>query len=289
MANKKLAVVISGWHYPYSFYQQIKNQQIPNGWDIDVFIVSHRDPDLDIVYNEKQPLLKQFGNGLLQDIDKQLYNRIITKEEIKDFGFIYNEEINNVGDLNLFNQWVQRHYNSQYNYIMYTHDDTYMLNNFLFKDILEKKAPLMVNPDRGIVQSVNPGYEWDHLASGMHPGTTCPRTSFTVVSKELLDKLAPVFEELSLKGTDLDRTNEINTPYDLNGNKINTTILGSWNAPGRNFWSWCCNNGYENKSVRLSDTYRITPYFIEGERGFIYSVDSNNTLVNYINNKNINI
>lgn len=289
MENKKLAVVISGWHYPYIFYSQIKKQQIPEGWDVDIFIVSHRDPELNIVYDEKQPLLNHFGEGFLQNLDKKLYSRIITKKEINDFGFTYNEEVNNVGDLNLFNQWVQRHYTGQYDYIMYTHDDTFMLNNSLFKDILEKKSPLMVNPDRGIVQNVNPNYEWDHLASGMHPGTTCPRTSFTVVSKELLNKLAPVFEELSLKGTELNRTNETNTPYDLSGGKINTTILGSWNAPGRNFWSWCCNNGYENKSVRLSDTYRVTPYFIEGERGFIYSSDSNDSLMNYLNNKNINI
>jgi len=289
MTNKKLAVVISGWHYPYSFYQQIKNQQIPKNWNIDVFVVSHRDPELEIVYEEKQPLMQQFGTGILQDIDKQLYGRIITKKEIKDFGFTYNEEPNDVGDLNLFNQWVQRHYKSQYDYIMYTHDDTFMLNDRLFLDILEKKAPLITNPSPSVMNSVNPDYDWHHLASGVHQGTTCPRTSFTVVSRELLDKLAPVFKTITTEGTDLNRTDEVNTPYEISGNKINTSILGTWNAPGRNFWKWCHENGYENKSVRLSDTYRVTPYFIEGERGFIWSPDSEQSLTNYLSSKNIPI
>lgn len=280
--NKKLAVVISGWHYPYLFYKQLKEQKTPKGFDIDFFVVSHRDPDLSIVYDEKQSLLPKFGEGKLQNLDKKLYNRIIKKKEIKELGFIYNEEPNEIGDLFLLNQWVQRHYKGQYDYTMYTHDDTFLLNDRMFTDIFENKATLLSNPYKGSVVEVPSNFSWDHLASGVHSGTTCPRTSFTVLSKVLLDKLAPSFEKISTEGATLNRLDQSDTPYDINGKKINTTILGSWNAPGRNFWKWCEENNFTNKSVRLSNTYRVTPYFIEAERGFLYSPDGENSLLNYL-------
>jgi hypothetical protein len=285
--NKKLAIVVSGWHYPYLFYKQLKEQQIPKNFEIDFFVVSHRDPDLSIVYDEKQSLLPRFGSGKLQNLDKQLYSRIISKDEIKELGFIYNEEPNEIGDLFLLNQWVQRHYQSQYDYVMYTHDDTYLLNDKMLADIFEKKANLLTNPSKGAVVEVSSDFEWDHLASGVHNGTTCPRTSFTVLSKKLLDKIAPSFAEIATEGATLNRLNESDTPYDIKGTKINTTILGSWNAPGRNFWKWCEDNNFTNKSVRLSNTYRVTPYFIEAERGFLYSPDGEGSLLNYLTKNNL--
>ena len=38
----KLAVVITGWHYPLHFYEKLYNQKIPTGWDIDFFVIGHR-------------------------------------------------------------------------------------------------------------------------------------------------------------------------------------------------------------------------------------------------------
>ena len=29
--NKKLAVVLGGWHYPYAYYNQLKKQSVPDG------------------------------------------------------------------------------------------------------------------------------------------------------------------------------------------------------------------------------------------------------------------
>ena len=45
MSKKKLAVILGGWHYPYAYYRQVVDQQIPDGWDCDYFVVSHRDPE----------------------------------------------------------------------------------------------------------------------------------------------------------------------------------------------------------------------------------------------------
>ena len=78
---KKLAVVLGGWHYPYAYYKQVVDQKIPDGWECDYFVVSHRDPELPTVFEEKQALLKTRGDGLLQSFDKEMYSHIVTKKE----------------------------------------------------------------------------------------------------------------------------------------------------------------------------------------------------------------
>jgi len=287
---KKLAVVISGWHYPYQFYRRMKEQHVPKDWEIDMFIVSHRDPEEEVVSNEKNELFERGGDNILQNCDKDLYQRYITKAEIEDLGYIYNEEPNDVGDLFLFSQWVDRHWKSQYDIVMYIHDDTYILSDSLFVDILEQKAQLIVSPTAGRTESVPSNFEWHHMASGTHGGTTCPRTSFTVVTKELLDKLAPDLHIITTTNTDgsdisFTRTNETDTPYVLKGDRIDTDSIDEWNAPGRNFWRWCEVHGYHSKSVRLSDTYRVTPYFIEGERGFMWTPHNAQRPINYLQSR----
>ena len=46
-------------------------------------------------------------NVILQSFDKALYSRIITKNEIKELGFTYNEEKSAIGDLYQLNQTIQ--------------------------------------------------------------------------------------------------------------------------------------------------------------------------------------
>tara|TARA_B100000287_G_scaffold416697_2_gene451688 strand:+ start:1640 stop:3208 length:1569 start_codon:yes stop_codon:yes gene_type:complete len=269
--NKKLAVVIGGWHYPYEYYKQLKNQTVPDGWEIDFYVVSHRDPELPIVFEEKQPLLESRGEGILQSFDKALYSRIITKNEIKELGFTYNEEKSAIGDLYQLNQWVQRHYRGQYDKVLFTHDDNYLLTHTLFTDILEYKADIFLSEENNQITPLPKKFDWKHLSSGVLENTVTPRTSFTFLDKELLDKLKDDLEEITTKGVDLDRTGETSTLYELSGKQVDTKVLGSWNAPSRNFTNWIKDNGYSDKSVRLSPVYRVTKYFIEGERGFMWT------------------
>ena len=64
-----MAVVVSGWHYPIGFYKQIKEQEVPDGWDVDYFCVSHRDPDIAKQEKRKRKTWKDykreriFGSG----------------------------------------------------------------------------------------------------------------------------------------------------------------------------------------------------------------------------------
>jgi hypothetical protein len=278
--NKKLAVVLGGWHYPYLYYKQLKEQKIPTGWEVDFYVVSHRDPELPIVFEEKQKLLENRSSGLLQDMDENLYNRIITKEELKELGFTYNEEQSAIGDLYQLNQWVHRHYKGQYDKVLFTHDDNYLLNDELFVDILEHKAQIFLNTEENKIEQVDSKFDWKHLSSGVLENTTVPRTSFTFIDKEMLDEIKDDLEEISTKGVDLDRTGQTDTLYDVEGQQVSTKALYSWNAPSRNFTNWMRDRGYDKKSVRLSPVYRVTKYFIEGERGFMWTQRDESRIIN---------
>ena len=242
--KKKLAVVLGGWHYPYAYYKQVVDQKIPDGWECDYFVVSHRDPELPTVFEEKQALLKTRGDGLLQSFDKEMYSHIVTKKELSDMGYIYNVEVSSIGDLYQLNQWVQRHYTGQYDKVLFSHDDNYMLNDELFLDILECRVDLFLNLERNQI---------------------------TRVEKELLDDIAPEIEEITTRNVDLDRSGETTTIYNLNDKQVDKHPLGSWNWPSRNFTNWMVDKGYTAKSVRISPVYRANKYLIEGERGFIWT------------------
>ena len=272
MVNKnKLAIVLGGWHYPYTYYKQVVDQKIPDGWECDYFVVSHRDPELPVVFEEKQALLKSRGDGLLQSFDKKMYSHIVTKQELSDMGYVYNEEVSSIGDLYQLNQWVQRHYTGQYDKVLFSHDDNYMLNDELFFDILECRVDLFLNLERNQVTKVEQDFDWKHLSSGVLENTITPRTSFTFLDKELLDDIAPELEEITTRNVDLDRSGETNTIYNLSDKQVDKHPLGSWNWPSRNFTNWMIDKGYTAKSVRLSPVYRANKYLIEGERGFIWT------------------
>ena len=83
---KKLAVVVSGWHFPINFYQQIIQQTIPLGWEVDYFCVSHRDPS--IAKEEKKNILTKLGDGTLERLDKILYEDVPSVEWLENAGGI---------------------------------------------------------------------------------------------------------------------------------------------------------------------------------------------------------
>ena len=119
------------------------------------------------------------------------------------------------------------------------------------------------------------------LSSGVLENTITPRTSFTFLDKELLDHIAPEFEEITTRNVDLDRTGETETIYSFSDKQVDKHPLGSWNWPSRNFTNWMIDNGYTDKSVRLSPVYRANKYLIEGERGFIWTqIDEGRVLHN---------
>ena len=132
---KKLAVVVSGWHFPITFYKQILNQDIPYGWEVDYFCVSHRDTQ--IAKEEKEVTLSELGDGTLEKLDKILYEDIPSVEWLENVGWQYSLEPNNCGDWAVTNQWLEKYDYKDYEMLLLTHDDNFLLNNHLFVNTLD--------------------------------------------------------------------------------------------------------------------------------------------------------
>ena len=58
---KNILILIGGWHYPYKFYEQISKLNVPSGCDVKKVIVSHRNLEDNIVFEEK---INWFGNRI---------------------------------------------------------------------------------------------------------------------------------------------------------------------------------------------------------------------------------
>ena len=50
----KILVLATGWHFSSHFYEHMRKQLVPDNWEIDYFCVSHRNPNLEVVYDEKK-------------------------------------------------------------------------------------------------------------------------------------------------------------------------------------------------------------------------------------------
>lgn len=240
---KRLAVVASGWHFPYAFYYNIAKQQIPKGWKVDLFVIAHRDPS----FAEEKVFDPTTRRGKL---DKLLYNKIATKEEIESLGWNYTEEPNTIGDWGNTNQWLEKNDYTEYDLFLFSHDDNFITRDDMFRQVCSV-------------------YENDWLimtnSVGMPAGSI--RGSFEFFKREMLNILGGKFD---MSEVHLDRTGITENPtdwgklYDWNNTVTPLTNL----LTSKNLW--------ERVSV-LSPYYRVSLYCIEGERGLISSTQPSNT------------
>ena len=79
--NKKLAVIASGWHYSSHFYENIAKQKSADGWDIDLFVISHRHPEDTNTVKEKEQARNYNGEELFSYLDKVMYETPITEKK----------------------------------------------------------------------------------------------------------------------------------------------------------------------------------------------------------------
>lgn len=232
---KKLAVVISGWHFPHGFYDSMAEQRIPKGWTVDFFVVAHRDPSF-----AKMPVL---GEGLRADLDRKLYPKIISKEEIIELGYDYKEYPNTIGDWGNSNQWLAEHDYKEYDMFLFTHDDNLLLRYDLFETVCGK----MYKDD------------WLILTNSVGVPHGSIRGSFEFFKREMLDKLGGKFD---LSQTTLDRTGK-------NDNPDNWGELFDWNTTVYPLTDFMIENNLESKVIVFSSQYRVSIFCIEGERGLI--------------------
>lgn len=245
--SKKIAVVASGWHFPYHFYEILPKMMLPRGYKAEFFCVSHRDPK----YAIEEKKSDRFDDSIRGKLDSRLYSSIATKEDIEKLGWKYVEEPNTVGDWGNTNQWLDKNDYKQYSLFFFTHDDNLFLSERLFVDIISDGSFM----------------EWDILANslGMPQGTI--RGSCEFFKPRVIELMGGKFD---LSATTLSREGKTDSPkdwielYDWNNNNIGL------------------NKVIENEGLKtgfLSPSYRVSAFCIEGERGYISRTNGQNTVV----------
>lgn len=240
---KKIAVVLSGWHFCLQPYEALKRQQVPEGWEIDYFCISHRDPS--IAKEEKK--LDTFRDDVRGNLDRILYKEMATVEHLRAIGWNYKEYPNTVGDWGNTNQWLEEHDYRDYAMILASHDDNLILNDRVFADIIESP------------------FKWDIITNspGMPPGYI--RGSFEIFKPKVLKLLGGKFD---LSKVTLDRTGHTKASTDIQE-------LYDWNNMTPVMAEFI--RKHKLKVVSLSPTYRVSAYCIEGERGYVSSTHGMNT------------
>lgn len=242
---KKLAVVVSGWHYPFGFYEAISKQHIPKGWTIDMFVVSHRDPSF-----AKMP---EFENSIRGELDRKLYTKIASIKELENMGFEYKEYPNTIGDWGNSNQWLEDHDYKEYDLFLFTHDDNLLLRYDMFEVVCNE-----MYQDNWLIITNTVGVPAGSL-----------RGSFEFFKKEMLTKMGGKFD---LSQTTLDRTGS-------NDNPSSWVELYDWNTTVYPLTNLLTKKKLWGKVRVFSPIYRVSIFCIEGERGTIASSQTNNRAI----------
>lgn len=244
---KKIAVVVSGWHFPLSFYRGMANQKLPEGWSMDLFCVSHRNPEIADIEKDGQT----FADDIRGVLDKKLYDKIATKVDLYKLGWHYYELPNTIGDWGNTNQWFDllKDKAKEYDLYLFSHDDNLVIHDRVIADQIEdpnyKKWGILTN---------SPGTPWGHL-----------RGSFEFFKPKVLEKLGWKFD---MGLVTLNREGQFNTTGDL-------IELNDWNNTVPPLMDFVKKN--KVKIAFLSPCYRVSAYVIEGERGYISKTHGTNT------------
>ena len=235
----KLAVVAGGWHWPAHFFWEMAEQASGAA----LFVIAHRSPELPIVREEKLPILSR-AKGVLAEFDRMLYARYPSIAELRGLQWVYEEEANTVGDWGFLNQWLELHDYRQYDCILSCHDDTFI-----------RRRDLLDQAQMG---------SWLILANGTYPQAPAGyvRGSFEFFARELLDMLGG---RIDLGPLGLTREGKTGTPY-ADGN----SALSAWNDTGIPLRRFLVERGLAGRVSYLSRHYRVSPWAIEGERGFMH-------------------
>lgn len=240
---KKIAIVCSSWHYPYTFYEALAKQQIPKGWKVDLFAVAHRKPS--------EAEVKTFDESTRRGkLDSILYKKMATEQDLKELGWKYIEKPNTIGDWGNTNQWLEEHDYKKYDLFLFTHDDNLIIRDDMLLHVTEVyKADWLVMSN----------------SVGMPQGSL--RGSFEFFKKEMLDILGGKFD---LSDTKLTREGKTENPKDW-------AELYDWNSTVYPLTRLLHEQNLMERVCVMSPFYRVSMYCIEGERGLISNTNGANT------------
>ncbi len=261
MKNKRLAVIVCGWHYPAYFYKQMVQQKKPEGWDIDFFCVSHRDPKHAI--GEKN--ISKDSTDLYKKLDYFYYKDIADVKLIKDNGWTYMEKPNTLGDWGVYNQWIEDYDYKDYDVVFLTGDDNFFIRDDLFECVLGDKLETWYdNGDVGnhVISEIPHSDDWMVVSHSIHMGRGALRGSLEFFKREMLDMIGGKFD---FSTCDLEaRLHNTDTPVDYRDE-----VSLNWNNQVFPFMKVIEDNKLYPKIKFLSSAYRASLFCIEGERGYL--------------------
>lgn len=255
---KRLAVIAGGWHFPIAFFEQIAEQKIPEGWEVDMFLISHRDPSYAV--EEKKDTLPNLGYDRRGLYDRILYRKVATVKEIEALGWNYILEPNTIGDWGNTNQWLAKNDYRQYDKFFITHDDNFILTDQMFADILPQENWLILTNSTGNAQRRL--REWLHL-----PKKLSLRGSFEFFTREMFDLMGGKFD---LSDTTLNREGKTTASGSF-------SELSDWNTTVFPLQRLIDEKRLQPRIKALSPYYRMSRYCLEGERGYIHKTERSNT------------
>tara|TARA_Y100000034_G_scaffold41393_1_gene50949 strand:- start:1280 stop:2173 length:894 start_codon:yes stop_codon:yes gene_type:complete len=273
----KILVLSTGWHFSSHFYENMIKQIVPDDWEADYFCVAHRMPEDDNVIKEKNDIRNAKDENFLIQLDKMMYDYPITREQIEDFGWKFMLEENTVGDMEVFNQWSEKHDYKEYDFILVTHDDNFILSDRLFIDVLNNKIKLYKpiveskygqNGHQFNVEIITNDEDWLFLDNGYTeniPKAFTPRGSFSFYKKELIDLLPNNKFDMYQEGG-LGIVNRVGET-----DSIGHDGIAAWNTHAGTFRDFLYDSDLVDNTRWLSDKKRVSKYCIEGERGFIHN------------------
>lgn len=257
---KNILILIGGWHYPYKFYEQISKLELPIGYNVKKFVVSHRNIDCNVVYDEKMQFIEK---NAVNKLDLDLYSQRLTKQNLDSWDIEYKEYPNVIGDFYFIDQYFSDH-SDHPDYLFFFHDDNYITNLNIISDIVNNNVDSYFYLKNKQVNKIKDD-NWLHIANCFYEERFIPRGSFNVFKKELL-----LNKHLFLKfdNVTLHRNNDIQSP-----SPENIEVLANWNNVCGNFGKYMLDNNLTDRSYRLSPIRRISNYLLECQRGFLRSLD----------------
>ncbi len=268
----KILVIATGWHFSSHFYENMIKQKVPEGWSIDYFCVAHRLPEDVNAVQEKEDVRNSNGGNFLNELDKAMYEYPITTQQIDRLGWHFMIEENTVGDMECFNQWSEHYDYKDYDFVLVTHDDNFILSNQLFVDIVggaEVYKPIeesRYGAHQFNIESVKLDNDWMFLDNGYTeslPKAFTPRGSFSFYKRELIDMLPDNKFNMYENGG-----------YGIVYRQGETASVGydgikAWNTHAGTFRDFLYEGNLVDSTRWLSDMKRVSKYCIEGERGFV--------------------
>jgi hypothetical protein len=269
---KKILVVATGWHFSSHFYEEMIKQKVPKGWKVDYYCVAHRTPEDDNTISEKDGVRNSNNDNYLDELNQIMYRHPITAKEIEDFGWKFMLEENTVGDMECFNQWAEHYDYRDYDFILVTHDDNFILSDDLFTDIVngvEVYKPIeesKYGTHQFSIEKVKLNNDWMFLDNGYTesiPKAFTPRGSFSFYKKKLIDMLPNnKFDMYQSGGLGIvNRTGKTDS--------VGHSGISAWNTHAGTFRDFLYSGNLVDSTRWLSDMKRVSKYCIEGERGFV--------------------